>query len=242
MTAFYFGIYRHRIQKGFLSEGGRNCIMTLDLLFDLDGTLVDTVYVTSDVLNSMLKERGSHRRILPEEARPLVTLGGEAMIANLFGDDCLDPIADVTEYRRLCAERVTEESSLFPGVRQGIEKLADLGMKMAVCSNKPQNLVEKIMTDLRFDRYMTAMVGAKPDLPRKPNPKLLEIALQEMNGQLQTCWFIGDGETDQEASATLGIPFIFAAYGYGTPIPELPVTVSCPNFTSITSFLEKKVR
>ncbi|MFT8737325.1 MAG: HAD hydrolase-like protein [Zymomonas mobilis] len=215
--------------------------MTFDLLFDLDGTLVDTVYVTSDVLNEMLQKRGSQRVIKPEETRPLVTLGGEAMIAGLFGDDCIDALADVTEYRRLCLGRDTDDNSLFPGVRKGIERLHALGMKMAICSNKPQNMVEKIMSDLGFDKYMTAMVGARPKLPRKPDPALLNIALDEMKGEQKNCWFIGDGETDQEASALLGIPFVFASYGYGTPISDFPIEVSCPDFTSITDFLEKKL-
>lgn len=216
--------------------------MTLDLLFDLDGTLVDTVYVTSDVLNEMLQKRGSHRVIKPEETRPLVTLGGEAMIAGLFGDDCIDPLADVTEYRRLCAGRDTHDDSLFPGVREGIERLYALGMKMAVCSNKPQNLVEKIMSDLGFDKYMTALVGARPHLPRKPDPALLNIVLDEMSSARTNCWFIGDGETDQEASALLNIPFIFASYGYGTPIEGLPIEVTCPDFKSVTDFLIKKAQ
>ncbi|AEH63172.1 HAD family hydrolase [Zymomonas mobilis] len=216
--------------------------MTFDLLFDLDGTLVDTVYVSSDVLNEMLQERGSRRVIKPEETRPLVTLGGEAMIAGLFGDDCVDPLVDVAEYRRLCAGRDTHDDSLFPGVREGIERLYALGMKMAVCSNKPQNLVEKIMSDLGFDKYMVALVGARPDLPRKPNPALLNVALEEMKGNSQNCWFIGDGETDQEASAALGIPFIFTSYGYGTPIEGVPIEVTCPDFKSVTDFLEQKAK
>ena len=93
------------------------------IVFDLDGTLVDSAFVCVEILNGMLADRGSVRTIHPAHAKPWLSLGGPRMVAALLAGDCGDPSVEIVEFRRRYAERATPQASLFAGVRDG---LADL--------------------------------------------------------------------------------------------------------------------
>jgi phosphoglycolate phosphatase len=213
-----------------------------DLIFDLDGTLVDSCMICVDILQTMLVERGSGHRIDPMAARAFMSQGGARMVSALLGPACGDPAQELAEFRRRYATRPTDPASLYPGVVEGLTRLADRGHRLAICSNKPQNLCEKVLADTGLDGLFDAVVGGRADLRAKPHPDLLVETLRLMGSDARDCLFIGDSELDHQVAQGADMPFYFLTYGYAdADYRPLPGTAH-DDFTSLTGALAGRTR
>jgi phosphoglycolate phosphatase len=188
--------------------------MIENVIFDLDGTLVDSVAISVEILNEMLAERGSARMLVAADASPHVSLGGASMVAALLAEDCGSPDAEILEFRRRYADRPTPDNSLFAGVRDGLTALRALGLRLAICSNKPQNLCEKVLTDLGLRPLFDVIVGGAVGRRPKPEPDLMHVTLAQIGARPESCVFVGDSELDYAASVACGVPFKLVNYGY----------------------------
>jgi phosphoglycolate phosphatase len=184
------------------------------VIFDLDGTLVDSCDTCIAILTEMLDERGSDHTIDPAVARPFMSRGGVDMISALLGRFCGDPETELADFRSRYQDRVTPNSALFAGVEDSLAKLRDSGFLLAICSNKPQNLCEKVLRDTGIAYLFHTIVGRRPDLPPKPAPHLLTEVLSQLEAEPQNCIFVGDSEIDHLTALSAGIPFLFMTYGY----------------------------
>lgn len=198
------------------------------ILFDLDGTLVDSVRITCAILDAMLADRGSDGRVDPAQARALDAVGGTAMIKAMLGAYGRDVEADLAEFRARYAVAPTPRDLAFPGVAAVLANLAGRGTRLGICSNKPQNLCEKILTDLDLARHFTTIVGARPDLPRKPAPDGARLAMRQMDADPAACLYVGDSEVDVQTAAAAGLPLVLVGWGYGlaaarAAAPGMPV-------------------
>ncbi len=162
----------------------------VDIIFDLDGTLVDSAPHIAAILTEV-----AGREIHASQTRQYLTKGGEQLISALLGSNNLDE--NLAQFRQLYGSRPTPDC-LYPGVRDGLDRLADAGRSMAICSNKPQSLCDKIVTDLDLDHFSVVIGGAL-----KPSPQLLTATL-----------YVGDSNVDQETASLSGFPFVFVSYGY----------------------------
>jgi|tagenome__1003787_1003787.scaffolds.fasta_scaffold20973816_4 phosphoglycolate phosphatase len=198
--------------------------MTASIIFDLDGTLVDSSAVCAAILSDMLRDRGSARVITGSEAMPFLSKGGTAMVSGLLGAACLDATADIAEFRARYAQLTTPRDSLYHGVDEGLRKLFRAGLKLAICSNKPQNLCEKVLSDVGIAHLFTTVMGGGPGRPPKPHTFLLDRTLEQLGSTASNCMFVGDSELDFAIAASTSIPFLFVSYGYaeqGWNRPEL---------------------
>ncbi len=184
------------------------------LIFDLDGTLVDSVSICTDILNGMLCDRGTDVRISAEDAVAFMSRGGLAMIEGLLGDHCRAPADDLSEFRSRYAQSITPRASLFEGVREGLNQLARDGFRMAICSNKPQNLCEKVLADLGIDHHFAAIVGTNPSRRSKPHSDLMDATLDVLDVEASRCIMIGDSQLDQTVAKGAGMTFLLVTYGY----------------------------
>jgi phosphoglycolate phosphatase len=198
-------------------------------VFDLDGTLVDSAAVCTSIMNHMLVDRGSRRRLTCADARPYMSIGGPEMIAALFGDDCGDPVAEIREFRDRYATLPTPMDSLYRGVVTGLARLRHAGVVLSICSNKPQNLCEKVLEDLGIGHCFSAIVGSSESMPKKPHPAMFEAAMARSGGSVGETCFIGDSEPDFEIARTVGVPFIFVGYGYAES-RHFPDSIHCDDF------------
>lgn len=187
------------------------------IIFDLDGTLVDSAPLCAGIINDMLRARRSARTVSPVEARAFMTRGGADTVAALLGAECGEIASELADFRTRYAARQTPESCLYPGVREGLGQLAELGVRMAVCSNKPQHLCAKVVQDLGFDFAIASVVGSRPGHALKPAADLARLALDELGADAGDCLFVGDSEVDQLTARAAGIPFLLVAYGYAEP-------------------------
>ena len=167
--------------------------VAVDIIFDLDGTLVDSATHIAAILSDV-----AGREIKAWDTRRYLTMGGEQLVSALLGDANLDQ--NLAKFRELYLCLPTPDC-LYPGVRKGLERLRDAGRTMALCSNKPQILCEKTVADLGLDQFAAVLGSAC-----KPCMIPLTAAL-----------YVGDSKVDQETAALSGIPFAFVTYGYSEP-------------------------
>ncbi len=186
------------------------------LIFDLDGTLVDHAAVVVDIVNEMLRERGSERLVTVSDARPFLSLGGPAVVSGLLAEEYVDLVREVADFRGRYASRPTPGESLYDGVRAGLHELSRSGFRLGICSNKPQYLCEKVLADVGLAPLFSAIVGSTPGRQLKPAPELMEMTLDHLDSEPSSAIFIGDSEVDHALAERTRVPFIFVNYGYAS--------------------------
>jgi phosphoglycolate phosphatase len=184
------------------------------IIFDLDGTLVDSCGICTSILNEMLEDRGFQSGVDQQLARGFMSRGGQTMVSALLGPACENPDKDIKEFRDRYLEIETPESSLFPGVSAGLQALRREGYRMAICSNKPQNLCEKALRETGIKHLFDDIVGMDGTTAPKPAPNLLEKACLGLGEEKSRCYFVGDSNLDAMASEAIDVAFGFMTYGY----------------------------
>ncbi len=189
-------------------------LVTPNVVFDLDGTLVDSAGAIAAIINDMRAERGQPRLDL-NEVRPHVTSGGAAMAEALLAGAWGDTARALAAFRQRYGAAPTPPDSLYPGAREALGALRDAGFGLAVFSNKTQGLCEKVLSDLGLAPVFAAIVGTGPETPHKPDPTGYFQALDRAGGDLGRSCLVGDSEADAATARGARVPFIFAAWGYG---------------------------
>lgn len=186
------------------------------VIFDLDGTLFDTLPDIRSVLNMTLKKfalnalsRGEVMRYIGNGARELVRLA--------IGKDNeyrLDEI--LTLYRRLYAENDGSRSRFFKGEKKTLLKLKEEGVRMAVFTNKPHNVALKTDENY-FSRFgFDCVLGQVDGFPLKPAPDGVFKIVEKLGVKVEECVFVGDGETDVRTAENAGMDCISVLWGYRT--------------------------
>lgn len=207
------------------------------LIFDLDGTLIDSNAECLAILQEMIDERGLARRLDPVVSAPYMSFGGRKMVTDLLGDARLDPDEDLKEFRARYAKRPTPVQSLFEGVACGLAQLKKAGYRLAVCTNKPANLCHKVLSETGLIGHFCSIVGTAPGLQPKPAPDMLLRILDELAVEPHHCMFIGDSELDEAIAATANIPFLLMRYGYGAADWKHQKTPAFDSFTQLVEHL-----
>ena len=187
-----------------------------NIIFDLDGTLVDSAPVFVEILNEMLRERGSSRCVGLSEIRQFASLGGPALVGGVLAQECGDLRQEVADFRDRYARCPTPVESLYEGVAEGVQELTEHGYRLAICSNKPQQLCEKVIADLKLTTQFPVIVGSAPDRMAKPAPDLMELDMTQLGTTPMECLYVGDSEIDHALAKATGIRFAFVTYGYAT--------------------------
>lgn len=192
------------------------------VVFDLDGTLVDTAPDILAYLNEMLAELGrpgldsmSVRSMIGDGVKTLLIRGLEAsggMPDNL----------DIEELFHRYLARYTEEparrSLPYDGVIDTLDTLQSAGIKMGVCTNKPQQATDRLLARLGLDRYFGSVIGSDTLPMKKPDPGHLLGVLERLHVSPMRAVLIGDSETDLKTARAAGTPCILVSFGY-TKIP-----------------------
>lgn len=181
----------------------------------------------------MLADRGADLRLSIDDTRPHVTAGGPAMIAALLGGHCGEVSAAVGEFRERYAAMPTPPASLYPGVREGLRRLRRRGVGLAIFSNKPQHLCDKVMAELDLGGLFDAIVGTSAGVPLKPDPTGLDLALARAGGTRARCCFVGDSDGDHALALGAGIPLVMVGYGYGEAGRSWPGALAAADFATV---------
>lgn len=187
-----------------------------NIIFDLDGTLIDSARLTGRIIDAMLAERGVAARADRETIRRMDAVGGEAMIAAVMGENARDPAAEIAEFRARHAVIDVPADLPFAGVPEILSALRVSGVKLAICSNKPQHLCERILAALELEGHFDIIVGSLPGRARKPASDAVLLALNGVEGTPQDTLYCGDSLIDVLTARSVGLPMVLVAWGYGT--------------------------
>ncbi len=189
--------------------------MIRTVLFDLDGTLLDTAPDLAAALNQLLHERG--REALPfEQIRPVVSHGAIAMLRLAF--DVQPGHPDYAQLRQrfldLYLTDIAAQTRLFPGMRETLDALSHEGMRWGVVTNKPAFLTDPLMHRLGLDREAICVISGDTASHAKPHPAPMLMACAQAGCTPRECVYVGDAERDIEAGKAADMHTLVAAFGY----------------------------
>lgn len=185
------------------------------VLFDLDGTLLDSAPDLADSLNKTLAKMG-REPVAYNAIRDVVSLGGEALVKVCFGitpeHDSYQEIHDA--FRKDYEEHICDNTVLFPGIAELLLYIEDKNLKWGVVTDKPEYLTLSILEKIGL-LNRTACVVAGDSIPyRKPSPQPLLHACKLINTQPENCIYVGDAQRDIDAAKGANIFSVAALYGY----------------------------
>lgn len=193
------------------------------VVFDLDGTLIDSARSIGDALAVLLAGEG-----LPPVPLPAVTSmigdGAARLLAAAYVHHGR-PIDDagvavrLPHYERLLEAHAPSPADLYPQVRATVDRLRTAGCRLAVCSNKPDRATQAAIAAIGLGDRFDAVLGARPELARKPAADMLRAVVDRAGGDIATTVMVGDNANDVGTARAAGVPVIAVSYGY----PRMPV-------------------
>ena len=218
----------------------------LAIVFDLDGTLVDTAPDLLGALNAVLTVEG-HDPVVPSDLRHIVGHGAKAMFEHALlrtgAPVAPERMKTLTEqflaYYRV---NIARGSRPFPGVPETLKLFAGRGAGLGVCTNKPQDLTELLLDALDLTQHFPAIIGGGRTPYSKPDPRHLLETVAALNGRRERAVLVGDSPVDVAAARAADIPVIAMSYGY-TPVPvhELGADAVVDDFTKLPDVIARLI-
>jgi phosphoglycolate phosphatase len=192
------------------------------LIFDLDGTLVDSAPDLTTALNGLLKELGKPplaestvRAMVGDGAGVLVQRGLAA--SGLAGTD--QPSA-LKRFLALYRDCLIDKTRAYPDVEAVLERLTAQGHKLGICTNKPRDPTLRILKALKLDRFFGTVIGGDTLPKRKPDPEPLLVAIAGVGGTAATAAMIGDSANDVLCARAASVTAILIPSDYGNPAED----------------------
>ena len=187
------------------------------IIFDLDGTLVDTAGDILAAVNFTMK-KFSLKLISYEQCLRFLGDGVEDLIRRAVANSLREPIDPnylaeiVAQYKDFYSSHLTDRSRLFPGVRETLAELQDY--TLVVVSNKSHDFCVQILKQLDIEKYFHLIIGGDLLPSRKPDPGQLLYVMQKFNLTAAQILIVGDSENDILAAHSIGAPVVVVQYGY----------------------------
>ena len=182
------------------------------VLFDMDGTLLDSLSDMHDAVNHILAENGWAARSR-EEIRAFVGNGARKLMERAI-PETLAPQrfeAVLTDYKDWCQAHNCVKTQPYPGISHVLAELEARGVKTAVVSNKPDETTRTLAA--RFFPGVTAL-GQRDGIPSKPAPEMVWSAMEQLGADARHALYVGDSEVDVEMARRAGLPLAAVAWGF----------------------------
>ena len=207
------------------------------IIFDLDGTLLDTIDDLGAAVNHAMRLKGFplHTR---DEYMKMVGHGARNLMRQALpechkDDDMVE--AAYNDFKVYYTDHIDIHTQPFPGIQDLLTTLHQEGVLLAVASNKFQEGTEHLIKEFFPDIPFVAILGNRPDFPLKPNPEVVGEVLQKADVKREEAVMVGDSETDMETAANGGIQSIAVGWGYRNmnDVPGLTVANSANELLQI---------
>jgi phosphoglycolate phosphatase len=201
------------------------------LIFDLDGTLIDS---QRDLATAVNLVRG-HYGLAP---LPVSTVSGyigdgvRALLQRALAGAAFDLEEAVGLQKRFYREHLHDETALYPGVAAGLRRLHTQGHCLAVATNKPVEMSDLILSHFGLRELFTYVGGDGNAARLKPDPAMILNAMRQTGIGSDRTWVIGDNATDLESARRAGARSIFVTYGIGSAGGQIP-DVTCATFDEL---------
>ncbi len=206
------------------------------VVFDLDGTLVDSSRDITRAVNRMLAE---HRLPLlqPVQVESLLGEGARSLISAVYEILAVPATAervteDTARYLEVYAQEPVRDSVLFLDARPALETLSSLGVRMGVCTNKNQDLATRVLAELEVDHFFASVVGGDVLPVRKPDPEHLLTTVRNLGLAAAQTLFVGDSRIDAECAQRADIRCVLVDWG----VPD-PICVRIDRFLALVDLL-----
>ena len=215
------------------------------ILFDLDGTLVDSAPDIANAANNMLKTLGE-KSAEPEQIRGWIGNGIPKLVKRALTKDIDgEPGAGLFEqalpiFMRHYEQDVCVDSYMYEGVPETLKKLHEQGFILGCVTNKTASCTLPLLNQLQIDQYFTSIVSGDTCSNKKPHPESILFGVQEMELGPDTCALVGDSAHDIHAAYAANIPVIAVSYGYnqGVDLSTLDPYAIVEHFSEILSLLK----
>lgn len=184
------------------------------VIFDLDGTLLNTLDDLTDSVNFALGEMGCPLHTA-DEVRMMV---GNSVIYLI--EQALPKGTDKASFERCLSTfeahyktNMRNKTAPYDGVMQMLDKLSTAGYKLAVVSNKPDVFTKQLVSEV-FGQYISIAIGRSEDMPRKPAPDTVWYALDLLQSRIENAVYVGDSEVDVLTAKNSGMPCIGCLWGF----------------------------
>lgn len=203
------------------------------VVFDLDGTLVDSSHDITRAVNAMLAEHGLSG-LAPAQVEPLLGEGALSLVAAVYAilGVAVEPerlAADTATYLAHYAEEPVRDSVLYRDARTALDELSRRGVALGVCTNKNTGLAVRVLTELGVDRFFAAVVGGDALPVRKPDPAHLLATVTAIGADPDRTVFVGDSRIDAECGRRAGVTSVLVDWGVPDPV--------CPRIDSFAAVL-----
>lgn len=195
------------------------------IVFDLDGTLIDTAPDLVDTLNTIFAREGL-APIPYAAARSLIGGGAKAMLARGLAVEGQTPPVERLEklfvdFIAHYSNHIADRSRPFPGLEDALDQLAALNCRLAVCTNKLEGLSVQLLKTLGLAHRFAAICGQDTFGMQKPDPRVLQRTIAAAGGDLTGAIMVGDSETDVRTARAAGVPIVAVDFGYSPrPVAE----------------------
>lgn len=216
------------------------------IVFDLDGTLVDTAPDLVGAMSHVLAGLGEPPAD-PEIARPWISFGARRMIVEVTharGLTLPDPDIDrlLAEFLVHYEANIARESRPFAGVEALLDELNARGCRLAICTNKREALSVRLLDELALRHRFHALVGRDTLPVHKPDPRHLTEAIARAGGEPARAVMIGDSRTDIDTARAAGVPVIGMSFGYtDIPIRDLAPDRTADHYDEVLAHIEALV-
>ena len=214
----------------------------LTILFDLDGTLVDTAPDLMGAHNHVMKKFGFHQKNLVD-IKHLAGRGAWIMMQRSFKEEITDEKvkkAMVREFIDHYAKNIDKGSKPIEGVITFLKWAQSKKITMAVCTNKQERLAIDLLKKIRLAEYFQYIAGCDTFEFNKPDPRHLTNVVEILGGDINKTIMVGDSEVDSQSAYNAKIPFILIEDGYTEKkSDQIPHDISIKNFLNFKKIIEK---
>lgn len=184
------------------------------VIFDLDGTLLNTLDDLTDSVNFALGEMG-YPPHTADEVRMMVGNSVIYLIEKALPDGTDKEIFDKTLalFESHYQTNMRNKTVPYDGVMQMLDKLSTAGYKLAVVSNKPDVFTKELVSEL-FGDYIPLAIGRSETIARKPAPDMLELAMAQLGSDHESTVYVGDSEVDVKTSINAGVDCVGCLWGF----------------------------
>ncbi len=210
------------------------------IVFDLDGTLIDSAPDLAAAINAMLADLGGAPLSVPEVRRMIGD--GVAMLVTraLAARHCghADPAEASRIFMRHYEADATSRTTCFPGAAEALRVLRAAGLPLAVCTNKPARVTTTILTSLGLAQYFARVIGGDSLPFRKPDPRVLLALAEGFAVRPDRTLLVGDSEVDAATAHAAGVPFVLMKHGYRRgPLEEIPCIAALDEFAELPALV-----